>query len=141
MTNKEVMETLKNLKVNRLYKRVINEIIEDSKEYDGKNLQECITARLYDVGRGLSTGIVGSMIYYKDTVRFFKTYKEEIANIISENGYNPQDFNGYDEEDYFCKDTNNMNLLAWFAYEFIASELLNQLEDWNCFKVLPAYMH
>ena len=64
MTNKEVKEIIRDMKKNRLYKRVINEIIADSENYSGNNMQERIQARLQDISHGLSSGIVGSMIYF-----------------------------------------------------------------------------
>jgi uncharacterized protein YukJ len=81
MTNKEVKAILSDMKKNRLFKRVINEIVSDSDNYSGNNLQERLKARLKDVGYGLSSGTVGSMIYYSDTVKFFNLYRKDIETL------------------------------------------------------------
>ena len=119
MTNNEVKEIIRDMKKNRLYKRVINEIVADSKGYSGENMQERIQARLSDVGHGLSSGIVGSMIYYKDTTKFFNLYRKEIEKLWQEfsfeTGMKLSDLRDFDESDPFIRDTSNKNLLAWWA--------------------------
>ena len=133
MTNNEVKEIIRDMKKNRLYKRVINEIVEDSKDYSGNNLQERLQARLQDISYGLSSGIVGSMIYYKDTTKFFNLYRKEIEKLWQEfsfeTGMKLSDLRDFDESDPFIRDTSNKNLLAWWAYEEIAVMLENQLCD------------
>ena len=133
MTNNEVKEVLRDMKRDRLFKRVINEIVADSKDYSGENMQERLQARLSDVGHGLSSGIVGSMIYYKDTTKFFNLYRKEIEKLWQEfsfeTGMKLSDLRDFDESDPFIRDTSNKNLLAWWAYEEIAVMLENQLYD------------
>ena len=133
MTNNEVKEIIRDMKRDRLFKRVINEIVADSKDYSGENMQERIQARLSDVGHGLSSGIVGSMIYYKDTTKFFNLYRKEIEKLWQEfsfeTGMKLNDLRDFDESDPFIRDTINKNLLAWWAYEEIAVMLENQLSD------------
>jgi hypothetical protein len=129
MTNKEVKAILSEMKKDRLHKRVINEIVQDSANYDGENLQERLLARLGDVTHGLSTGIVSTMVYYSDTIHFFKLYRNEIEKLFSENGLKPQDFRGYDKSDPFIREVNNRNLMAWAAYETIAFDMENALYE------------
>lgn len=133
MTNKEVKEIIRDMKKNRLYKRVINEIIADSENYGGNNMQERLQARLRDVGLGLSSGIVGSMIYYSDTVKFFNLYRKEIEELWQEfsfeTGMKLADLRDFDESDPFARGTNNKNLLAWWAYEEIAVMLENAIDE------------
>ena len=133
MTNNEVKEIIRDMKRDRLFKRVINEIVADSKDYSGENMQERIQARLSDVGHGLSSGIVGSMIYYKDTTKFFNLYRKEIEKLWQEfsfeTGMKLNDLRDFDESDPVIRDTINKNLLAWWAYEEIAVMLENQLSD------------
>jgi hypothetical protein len=133
MTNKEVKEIIRDMKKNRLFKRVINEIIADSENYSGNNLQERLQARLRDVGLGLSSGIVGSMIYYSDTVKFFNLYRKEIGELWQEfsfeTGMKLTDLKDFDESDPFIRDTDNKNLLAWWSYEEIAVMLENALYE------------
>ena len=83
---------------------------------------------------GLSGGILGEFIYYTDTVSFFNKYENEITELLKETlnsyGYNsPKELFGkkWDEEDFFCKEKLNKNLLCWFAVEEITRELLNNL--------------
>lgn len=133
MTNKEAKEIIRDMKKNRLYKRVINEIVADSQDYNGDNIQERILARLDDVGHGLSSGIVGSMIYYSDTVNFFNRYRKDIEELWQEfadsTGMKLQDLRDFDESDPFIRETSNKNLLAWWSYEEIASQLQNALYE------------
>ncbi len=133
MTNKEVQAIIKDMKVNRLHKRVIDEIVSDAKEYGGKNLHENLKSRLKDIAHGLSSGIVGSMIYYTDTCKFFKTYKKEIQELIKEyqegTGSSIMEAEWFDKDDFLCEEDNNQNYLAWFAYETIAFNLMDRLEE------------
>lgn len=133
MTNKETMAILKDFKGDsKLRRRVVNEIVAMSKDYSGENLQERILGCLEDISYGLSSGIVGSMIYYSDTCKFFKKYREEIEELViqysEETGCPVWDLNGWDSTDPFARDTTNQNLLAWFAYETVAFDLGNLLE-------------
>jgi hypothetical protein len=133
MTNKEVKEIIRDMKKNRLYKRVINEIVADSENYSGNNLQERLQARLRDVGYGLNSGIVGSMIYYRDTLKFFNLYRKEIEELWQESSFETgmklTDLRDFDESDPFIRDTNNKNLLAWWSYEQIAIMLENAIDE------------
>lgn len=116
-----------------LYRRVINEIMRDAKDYDGDFIKR-LTARLDDIGQGLSTGVVGSLIYYKDTCAFFKRYEDEIGELLAETirdtGQQPAELFGdrWDAEDPLCREPQNQTLLAWFAYEAIASQLRDLIE-------------
>ncbi len=133
MTNAEVKAILSDMKKNRLYKRVINEIVADSENYSGNNLQERLQARLQDVGHGLSSGIVSSMVYYSDTTKFFARYRKEIEELWQEasfeTGMKLTDLRDFDESDPFIRDTNNKNLLAWWSYEQIAVMLENAIDE------------
>ncbi len=133
MTNQEVQQILSEMKTDRLHKRVINEIVEDSKDHNGDTLQERLMSRLNDISHGCQSGTVGNLIYYSDTTAFFKRYKKEIAALVKdyqeETGCNISDLEWFDKEDIFCEEQNNQNYLAWFAYETIAFNLMNRLED------------
>ena len=86
-TIKEIKEEIRELKgTNGLYKRVINDIIEDAENsgYSG-NFIEKLQARINDIQKGgCASGTVSMMIYYTDTVKFFKTYREEIEELLKE---------------------------------------------------------
>ena len=70
------------------------------------------------------SGVVGELIYYTDTVRFYKQYKEEINNLLYDamDGtglYAPSELFGdkWDKEDPLAQYDYNQNLLAWFGFE------------------------
>lgn len=117
-----------------LYRRVINEIMRDAKDYEGENFSEKLQGRLDDIAMGLSSGVVGSLIYYSDTCKFFKRYEDEIGELLAETirdtGLQPAELFGdkWDEEDPLCREPQNQTLLAWFAYEAIASQLRDLIE-------------
>ena len=128
------MKDLTKFKINPLYIDVVDEIAEDSQEYGYATEQENIIARLNDISHGLSSGIVGRLIYYADTCQFFEKFKYEIGQLLDEfidcTGCDlSQSFRDWDKSDPLALHTHNQNLLAWFAYEEIAIQLRNYLED------------
>ena len=102
-----------------LTKRVCNYVISEWSDYsDKKNI---FTDVLY---HGCQSGIVGELIYYTDTVRFYKQYKEEINNLLYDamDGtglYAPSELFGdkWDKEDPLAQYDHNQNLLALFGFE------------------------
>ena len=119
---KLTLANIKELKRNSsspLTKRVCNYVIDEWSDYsDKKNI---FTDVLY---HGCRSGIVGELIYYTDTVRFYKQYRQEINNLLYDtmNGtglYSPSELFGdkWDKEDPLAQDTYNQNLLAWFGFE------------------------
>lgn len=79
---------------------------------------------------GCQSGVVGRLIYYADTMRFYTDYHEAIAallhELIEQTGCQPhQLFHDWDETDPLATDVHNQNLLAWFGYEQIASRLVS----------------
>lgn len=119
---KLTLTNVKELKRNSsspLFKRVCNYVISEWHDYSDK--VHIFTDVLY---HGCQSGIVGELIYYSDTVRFYKQYREEINellyNTMSETGlYAPSDLFGdkWDKEDPLAQDIYNQNLLAWFGFE------------------------
>ena len=86
------------------------------------------------LSNGLQSGVISELIYYKDTLAFYKKYKKEILSLLKETMdqsgvYNPADIFGrnWDIEDFSIEDTQNQNLLAWFAFEETTRNLANQL--------------
>lgn len=81
---------------------------------------------------GCQSGIVGELIYYTDTVRWFKLYRQEIESQVKqmqeELGMNLNELNGWDADDPFAREQYNQNLLAWFSFETVCSEIQNCLE-------------
>jgi len=79
---------------------------------------------------GCQSGIIGELVYYHDTVKFYKLYKSEInsmlKNTLSDCGFtSPTDLFGdkWHADDIFAEDTHNQNLLAWFGFEETARVL------------------
>ena len=60
-----------------LTRRVCNYVISRWGDYDNK--KNIFTDVL---NYGCQSGIVGELIYYSDTVRFYKQYKEEINGLL-----------------------------------------------------------
>ncbi len=117
--------TLSNLRAlrrdaeNALTKRVCNYVISRWGDYGDKKY--IFTDVLH---HGCQSGVVGELIYYSDTVRFYKQYRNEINALLYEtmNGmgiYSPSGLFGdkWDKEDPLAQDTYNQNLLAWFGFE------------------------
>ena len=102
-----------------LTRRVCNYVINNWNDYDDK---KCIFTDV--LHHGCQSGVVSELIYYSDTIRFYKTYKEEINellyNIMQDYGtYSPKDIfgNKWDYEDPLVNDYTNQNLLTWFGFE------------------------
>lgn len=133
MTNKQVQAILRDFRGrNPLYRRVVNDIVRDSRDCCGSNLHERITSRLNEISHGLSRGVVSSMIYCTDTVRFFKRYRKYIGEMLMELQQDAGKswvnlINGFDMDDLFVRDVHNQNLLAWAAYEMVASRIREEL--------------
>ena len=81
---------------------------------------------------GCQAGTVGELIYYTDTVRWFKLYRQEIESQVKqmqeELGMRVDELNGWDEDDPFAREKYNQNLLAWDIFETVCSEIQNCLE-------------
>ena len=76
--------------------------------------------------------MIGGMIYYHETLKFYKTHKKEINELLYEmiqsTGLPPEQlFRDWDSEDPLALDTGNQNLLAWFAYEETARNFAQQM--------------
>ena len=100
---KLTLKNIKELKINAtpLEKRVLNYIVDEWRNYDDK--KNIFTDVL---NYGCQSGMVGFLIYYTDTVRFYNQYKEEIDGLLYELMYEtglyaPSDLFGdkWDKED------------------------------------------
>ncbi len=119
---KLTLTSIKEIKRNSdspLVRRVCNYVISRWGDYDDKKY--IFTDVLH---HGCQSGIVGKLIYYSDTVRFYKKHKEEINSLLYDamNGtglYSPSELFGdkWDKEDPLAQDTYNQNFLAWFGFE------------------------
>jgi len=104
--------------------RTIENIVKaDAEEYGQDYLQNVCT-------HGCVSGMVGNLIYYYDTLKFYSDHKEEINELLTElvkgTGLNIFELFGdkLEVEDPLFLKTQNQNLLAWFGYEEVARRLL-----------------
>lgn len=120
---------LKNLKDgNKLKSYVINYVCNN---YESDEMEGFFNDLAYG---GCQSGMVGELIYYSDTVKFYKKFSNEIDVLLKEmfwsTGYNsPKELFGdkWDDEDPLARDTSNQNLLAWFGFEETAYQIANEL--------------
>ena len=95
----------------RVEKKVINDLIntglttEELKDHI-KDIVQC----------GCISGIVLSLIYYSDTIKFFNCYRKEILSMLQD-----PDKNIYSEYTYLLDhkkySVSEKNDLSWFAYD------------------------
>ena len=104
---------------NRLTKRVCSYVISERGNYSDK--ANIFTDVLH---YGCQSGVVGFLIYYSDTIAFYKRYREEINSLLYETMggtglYAMRELfgNKWDDEDPLAQDVYNQNLLAWFGFE------------------------
>lgn len=116
---------------NRLEKKVASMLKEKVSRGGYDSLRSVIKDVLYN---GLQSGIISDLIYYSDTLKFYKTYKKEILSLLQEmlreTGSRSADQlfgRNWDQDDPMALDTQNQNLLAWFGFEEITRNLANQL--------------
>ena len=129
LTKNQEIKRLSQLAKTPLEKRIVSILKYNLQDYD--NLKSLIKDVLYN---GLQSGIISDLIYYNDTLAFYKRYKKEIdvllKDIMNESGANsPANIFGkkWDNEDWSVQDTNNRNLLAWFGFEEKTRELADKL--------------
>ena len=80
---------------------------------------------------GCQSGMVSGLIYYNDTVAFYKKHRKEVNALLVDlltDYANPTELFGdkWDATDPFADDTNNQNLLAWFGFEETAFRLARE---------------
>ncbi len=81
---------------------------------------------------GCQSGMVGSLIYYTDTVKFYKAHRDEISAMLGEScedtGCSPAELFGdkWEKEDPLATYQLNQNLLAWFGFEETARILADR---------------
>lgn len=110
---------LKSESDNKLTKHVCSYVINKWHDYDDKvNIFKDV---LY---MGCVSGIVSELVYYSDTLKFYRKYRDEINSLLSETMRSIGCFsfkdvfgNNFDDEDPLIIDTHNQNLMAWFGFE------------------------
>ncbi|OPZ96223.1 MAG: hypothetical protein BWY70_01815 [Bacteroidetes bacterium ADurb.Bin408] len=82
---------------------------------------------------GCQSGMVADLIYYSDTMKFYKRHREEINGLLYEMaesiGEGPSGVFGdkWNKEDPLALQALNQNLLAWFGFEETARKLAEKL--------------
>jgi len=125
------LKELQNLKgESDLRDRVLDDLIEYAQDEGEEQLQGYIEDILQ---HGLQSGIVGSMIYYSDTLAFYIAHKNEINDLLTDlidgTGLPIHELFGdkFDQNDPLALDPVNQNLLAWFGYEETARHVADEL--------------
>jgi len=128
MFTKKELKEIKTNSDNRLVKKVVNVLLNKGNTSD---IETYINDLMYG---GCQSGIEGSLIYYSDTIEFYKKYQREIKDLLKETldqtGFNsPKEVFGdkWEEDDIFAEDTNNQNLLAWFGFEETIRQIAYEL--------------
>ncbi len=100
--------------------RAVLAILKDNSE-SGKAADILSTAK--DVTQyGCQSGCISQLIYYHDTVKFYKRHQKEIdqmlAELVSDVDEPPEKiFRDWDRDDPLARDDYNQNMLAWFGFE------------------------
>ncbi len=116
----------------KLEKEVSRIVRRHSHGYEGKNQAARIAEFMTDLNYGgCESGLAGELIYYRDTLPFYRRHRAEINALLVEalrdigGTLSPADIFGkkWDADDPLALDTINQNLLAWFAFEETARRL------------------
>ena len=140
MFSEELQERLNEMKeINALYKEVIEDLIdydEDIPFDDNTMSDKDLYDKLTDISsHGCVSGAVPSMINYEDTVKFYERHKYIINEYLSELWQNTgcesikEIFRDFDDDDLLCLDVHNQNLLAWFGFEYVNSDIVTMMEE------------
>lgn len=125
---KQLMEIRRDTE-SKLKKNVIGTLLDKG---GAEDIESYITDLLEG---GCQSGTEGSLIYYTDTLAFYRRFKTEIHDmlkeLLSECGIaSPAELFGdkWDKEDIFAEETTNQNLLAWFGFEETVRSVAYELE-------------
>lgn len=110
-------------KLGKAVAEIINDHINEDETYTlADYLQDLFTG-------GCQSGFVTELIYYTDTEKFYAEYREDISAalvvMLEETGFSVWELFGdkWDRYDPLANDTQNKNLLAWFAFEETARNI------------------
>lgn len=83
---------------------------------------------------GCQSGLVGSLTYYSDTVKFYDTYEEEIWDLLEERaqdfGYTPMVYLSlFEGQENVHSSDQFKNMLAWWAFEDTAWTMYGRWEN------------
>ena len=127
---KKALREMKKCNYSKLRNSVITDIL--SKGYDDNDTYCYLHDVLYGGGQ---SGIISSLIYYADTIAFYKKHKNDIKAMLNELirdcGYRSiKELFGdkWDDDDLFIEEIQNQNLLSWFGYEETIRNIVNELD-------------
>lgn len=123
------IEYFKNLK--EIKEQQTNKLFVDVIDYYLKS----DNGHLYEVvDYGCSSGCVGHLIYYHDTVQYYNKFKDEIWDLLEEErenqGYNNiiEFIYSWETREYIGRDEEFKNYLTWWAFETISYNILSEMQ-------------
>ena len=124
--NKQQLKELKK-EGTKLDKKVINVLLNQGSTSEIKSYIDDV------LNHGCQSGIVGELIYYTDTEKFYNKYKKDINELltefVSDTGLQPSELlRDFDKDDFLIQETHNKNVLAWFGCEDTTRKIANHLE-------------
>lgn len=155
LTKKGIIQALKKECVSNLEKRVLNIILDYSKQDRDKNYIDNLKTVFKDFSYGCSSGIVPELIYCTDTEKFFNRYRKDIIEMLEEDiKEGIFEIKYYeDEKKYYpvitfrnCEsyiriveysnkiytkkfNTELKNILAWYSFESVCYKLDNIFQE------------
>jgi len=121
-------------KMTKLRKRVQEIINDEDEDYRVSFLEDVCN-------HGCISGRVNELIYYNDTLAFYKLYRKDIQKLLTQykldSGITDVSnllgnlFVNWDTEDPKALEQHNQNLLAWFGFEAEAHNILEEIENGN----------
>lgn len=135
MTKGNVTEMARAAEPGSITEEVLNDILTAFDEDGHKAAEGYIKGVLK---YGCQAGTVSRLICYSDTTAFFERHKAEIIGMLREimkeiGAKSPAEIfdDKWDDDDYFCDDIYNKNLLAWFGYEETLREVASVFEEFD----------
>ena len=135
MTKRRVAAMKWGAKPGSITEEVLNDILTAFDE-DGHDAAEGYIKGVLKYG--CQAGTVSRLIYYSDTTAFFEKHRAEIIGLLKEcmheiGAKSPAELFGdkWDDDDYFCDDVYNQNLLAWFGYEEALRKVASVFEEFE----------
>ena len=113
----------------RLERAVAKWVRDKAVNYDNGDMRGPLKDLFYG---GCSSGMVGHLVYYSDTTKFFRRYRADIQDLLRQAmdncGFGIDHVFGdkWNKDDPLAAEDSNQNLLAWFGFEEAARNLANR---------------
>lgn len=153
VSKQAIITMFKNEVNTKLEKRVLNSLLNKLDGYEGTIIEK-FDNLFSDIQHGCQSGIVGELIYYTDTEKWFNLYKKDINDLVADyilegllNLEYAEDLNGNCFEVFRLRDISikanqdgfnqskfdidQKNILAWFSYEEVADKFYNLYEGYK----------